>query len=476
MAETQTLKFADQDFGSLAENVSRVKLSNMYVVENPLSVSGVSYIPRPTLNLFSTLTGAIRGIWYQSQQGTTVVYVVAGTTLYSLDPVSGVGTSIGTIPGTDYCTFSSSIYHVAITGNGSLFLYNGTVLTPVGIPDAHLVTNVVCLDNYFIVGAVNTSKFYFVRPGNTTIDPLDFISAERNPDDIVAVATVGDELWVLGQSTTEVFADTGDQTAPFIRISNRVYYSGCADKRTVIVGSSFAQSSIYGSGGVLPCLIWVSSSKEVILAQGRPIKISNESIEELLKASTIFRAWAFRTNKHDFYVLCTDVATMVYDLTAQKWYRWSSYAKDTWDAVYGIQVNDTVLCATDAGSQVYTLSSNQIDANQEYLVCEVTGFLPNPSVNGYQCNRITLLLNYGFASSYGTFPVVEMRFSDDGGHTWTNYFQGSVGSRGAFDQYVAFRSLGQVSLPGRMIEIRFSEVQTFRFDGGTLNDITSGGK
>ena len=102
------LDLTNQDFGSLSENVSRIKLSNMYLVENPLSLSGRSYITRPTLSSFTSLGANIRGIWYQSQGGATTVYVVAGEVLYKLD-AAGVPTSVGTIPGTDFCTFASSI-------------------------------------------------------------------------------------------------------------------------------------------------------------------------------------------------------------------------------------------------------------------------------------------------------------------------------------------------------------------------------
>ena len=472
--DTQTINFTDQDFESLSENVSRVKLSNMYTVQNPLSISGVSYIPRPTLTSFSAFTGKkVRGVWYQAQQGKTSIYVVADTTLYTLSN-TGVATSVGTVLGTDFCTFASTIYHIGITGGGGLYLYDGTTLTSVTIPDAQTVTNVTSLDNYFVVGIQNTSRFYWVKPGAVSIDGLSFVSAERNPDDVVAVATVGDELWVIGQNTTEVFIDTGDQSAPFQRVNGRVYYSGCIDKYSVAVGTSLVGSSIYGGGGVLPCLIWVTSSKEVILSQGRPNKISNESIEELLKRATTYRGWTFRTNKHDFYVLNTDIATLVYDLTSGKWYRWNTYQKNYWDASFGVQVNDVVYVSSDYSGNVYKLTNKAVDNTQDYLVCEVSGFIQSQSENGTFCHRVTLSMNFGFASDYAATPVIEMRWSDDGGHTWTGYMQGQIGSRGSYGTVVSFRSLGSMVIPGRQIEIRFSEVQTFRFDGGVLNDKPGG--
>lgn len=454
------IELAKQDFESFSENVSRVKLSNMYVVENPLSLTGYSYIPRPTLESFGEIVGKInRGIWYQSSNGQTIVYMVAGESLYRLNN-DGSATVLGNIFGTDFCTFASTIYHIAICANGRLYLYDGTLLTNVDIPDGNLATDVTSLDNYFIIGITNSNRFYWIEPGEITINGLSFISAERNPDDIVSVYALGDELWVIGQSTAEVFSSSGDINAPFVRISGRVYVSGTVDKHTVTRALK----------NTLPCLIWVTPSKEVVLCQGVPDKISNESVEEILKRATVFRSWSFTTNRHDFYVLNTDVASLVYDITANLWYRWASYQKDFWNATSGVHINDTVYCVTDFDGKIYKLSYDVTDSDGEYLVCEVGGFIPNNGRNPVGCNDVTLFMNTGSANSYAANPFVELRWSDDNGKSWSGYVQGATGSQGLYNTIVSFRSLGLIRRPGRRIEIRFSELQSFRLDGATFND------
>lgn len=447
------------DFGSLNSNVPRLKVSNMYVVENPLSVNQYSYIARPSLGLLTTIPNQkIRGIWYQAQGGGTRIYVVAGTSLYILN-ADYTYTRIGDIPGTSFCTFASTIFHIAIVSDGALFLYDGSTLSSVSVPDSQIISDVTSLDNYFIVGILNSNKFYWTRPGEITIDALDFASAERNPDDIVTMISVGDELWSIGQSTVEIFTDSGDQDAPFIRIPGRVYQLGCEDKQSIV-------RTLKDS---LPCLVWVTPSKEVVLAQGQPYKISDESIEELLKNSTTFTGWAFRTNKHDFYVLTTDIVTVVYDLTLGLWYRWSSYQQETWKALSGIQINDQVYAVSDASGEIYTLTYNPKDLSLDFLVCEVGGFIPNSTNVPIPCNSVTLFLNYGYSTSYSQNPLIEHRWSDDGGSTWATYVQGSLGSQGNYDTDVQYRSLGQIKKPGRYVEFRFSEIQNFRLDGAVMN-------
>lgn len=454
------IDLAKTDFGSLSENVNRLKLSNMYLVENPLSVSGVSYISRPSLSLFGNIPSQrIRGIFYQAGNGVTTVYIVAGNSFYKLN-TDGSTTFIGDTPGTTFCTFATTIYHIAIVSDGALYLYDGTTLTKVDIPDAQIVSDVTSLDNYFIVGIQNTNKFYWVEPGNTVIDGLSFTSAERNPDDIVTVIAVGDEMWAIGQNTVEIFTDSGDKDAPFVRIAGRVYQTGCVDKHSLVKCNKDS----------LPCLIWVTPTKEVVLAQGVPTKISNESVEELLRKSTTFVAWTFRTNRHDFYVLTTDNETIVFDLNAGSWYRWSSYQQDTWNAYSGVQIDSVIYAVNKTGGNIYTLTNNPVDTSTDYIVCEVGGFIPNATNLAQSCTSITLFMNYGFSPLYSLGPLVELRFSDDGGANWTSYYQGSLGTKGGYDTTVRYRSLGSFSRPGRYIELRFSEISSFRLDGATLND------
>ena len=454
------INLSKTDFGSLNENVTRLKVSNMYLVENPLSPSGYSYVARPTLSIVNNIPGtSLRGIWYQASEGVTKVYVVANDTLYLLN-ADGTYTRLGNIPGTGFCTFTSTIYYIAIASDGRLFLYNGAALTEVAVPDGARVSDVTSLDNYVIVGIEGTNKFYWINPGGLTIDGLSFASAERNPDDIVTLTAVGDELWVIGQSTIEIFTDSGDINAPFVRIPGRVYQIGCQDKHSVVRTLK----------DTLPCLIWVTPSKEVVLAQGIPSKISNESIEELLKTSSTFTAWSFRTSKHDFYALTTDTVTVVYDITNSAWYRWSSYGQATWKAVFGVQINDTIFAVNANNGETYQLSFDNKDLATDFLVCEVGGFIPNPTNSPMLCNSITLLLNYGFSSSYAQNPIIELRWSDDGGATWSTYMQGTTGVRGRYDTDVRYRSLGKIVKPGRYIELRFSEIQTFRLDGAVMND------
>jgi hypothetical protein len=455
------IELTKSDFGSEVANVARLKLCNMYVVENPLSVSGFSYIRRPSLTTIKDIgLQPNRGLWSQNKGGVTSLYIVSGTLLYLYNLQTGSLTPAGTLPGTDLCQFASSIFHVAILADGGLYLSDGEIITRVDIPDNLVPTSVTSLDNYFLISCDNSNKIYYLLPGEKVIDPLSFLSAERNPDDVKAVKAINDEVWVLGEDSTEILVDSGDIAAPFVRLSGRVYDIGCYDPKSVVRSTKNS----------LPCLIWVSSNREVILAKGVPSKISNESIEELLKPCTSFVGWSFRRAKHDFYVLTTETVTVVYDLNLDLWFRWFNYGQNTWSAYTGVQVNDVTYTISGKTTTLEKLEEGFEDYDDQYIICEVSGFVPISSQKSEPCSGVTLLMNFGSSGSYVVNPIVELRWSDDSGFSWSTYVQGQSGLAGEYSSDIRFRSLGLIRKPGRYFEIRFTDVESFRLDGAIMNE------
>lgn len=447
-------------YGSISQNIPEIKLHNMYVTENPLSVSGYSYVTRPVISNFVDFTDEpVRGIYYQQGFANNRIMIVAGDIFYTIND-NGSKNIIGIIEGTDICQFASTIYGVAIISGGVLYIYDGIVITEVLIPDAETPTSVTSLNNYFIISVQNSNKFFWINPGETVVDPLSFASAEANADDITAVKAISDELWIVGKETTEVWAISGDANAPFLRISGRIFNKGCIS----------VQSVTEGVADNLPCLVWVSNNKEVLLAQGSPVKISNPFVEEVLRDSSAYHGWFFQRQRNDFYVLTTNVMTLVFDLTNQVWYRWSTINQDTWKISGGVQKNENLFGVNLLNPDyLYKLVDGYIDGNQDSLVCEVTGFVSHTSRTKVACGFVDLVANSGFSSTYSTEPIVELRWSDDQGVNWSPYVQASLGLRGLTESVIRFRSLGSIKMPGRRFEFRFSLAEPFRLDYALMN-------
>jgi hypothetical protein len=446
-------------FKSLDQSIPDVKLNNFYLTENPLTPEQLSLVSRPILQSYINLgSEPIRGFWRQEGSFNNDWLIVLGTTLLRFDGVNVV-TQIGTLEGLGYCQFAGTSDKVVIISGVFAYISDGATTSKLALPDDQPAGSVASINGYFVISILNSMRFYWIRPGGATVDALDFASAERTPDAIVAVVVISDELWFLGESSVEVWAPTDDANAPFQRISGRVFTFGCSSKTTTVSTSV----------GGYPCLIWVSQNKEVVLAQGSPQIISNPSIEEFLRSSSDYRAWSFRRNRNDFYILHTSQGTLVFDLTQGSWYDWQTYGQITWKANLGIQVNDKVYASSNTGGDIFLLDEGGASSD-DLLICEVSGFIPIEGQNTVVCGNINVSASFGASPSYTSSPKIEIRFSDDRGFSWSEYYQQTLGLKGDYSANASFRSLGSMKKPGRFIELRFSEASRFRLDYVTYNE------
>lgn len=441
-------------------DLARIRLRNMYLTENRFSPDKIARMTRPTLTRFKEISNLpVYGFWRQEGTLDNFWLVVAGELLYKIDPVSYVATLIGSLPGTEYCTFAGTVDRVLIVRNGVAYSTDGTTITAINMPDARPVGSVATIDGAFLLGERDAQRFYWIFPGEIDPDPLSFASAERTPDSVTSINIISDEIWFLGASGVEVWQTTGDADFPYVRIAGRVYSEGCISPAT----------SCTASVGGQPCLLWVTETRAVMMAQGSPSRISTPSVEDELRFATNFRAWTFRMNRHDFYVISTDQSTLVFDITQQIWSKWDSYLHDFWRAHLGIQVNENVY-AGDSDLGIIWRLDESYDDDGDPIVREVSGFVLATGMGG-PCSSVNLRMNVGWAPGYSQLPLIEMRWSDDYGFSWGPYLPANVGYKGNYEYDVTWRSLGNFERPGRQFEFRFSEPATFRIDYATMNEV-----
>lgn len=100
----------------------------------------------------------------------------------------------------------------------------------VPMPDDVPPKSVAFIAGYVIVvvdgGYGVNGRFYWINPGETEIDPLNYATAERAPDPVISVRAVGDQFWLLGTNSTEVWYPTGDGNTPFARVQGRLFDRG----------------------------------------------------------------------------------------------------------------------------------------------------------------------------------------------------------------------------------------------------------
>jgi hypothetical protein len=129
--------------------------------------------------------------------------------------------------------------------------------------------------NGFVLAAVaGKDRFYWLQPGSLQFQPLDFATAERFPDKILQIRVVGDEFWLLGEKSVEVWRATGDGAAPFQRIEGRAFnfgvYGGTAvrmkDTSVVLVADDGTVFSIAGNPSAISNPAIAEKTRDAILA------------------------------------------------------------------------------------------------------------------------------------------------------------------------------------------------------------------
>lgn len=161
-----------------------------------------------------------------------------------------------------------------ITDGYELQYTNGTAaLSPIATPDDIPFISIDVFNGYVLCVQNNSDRFYWIQPSEITINPLDFATAERFPDKILQVRVVGDEFWLLGEKSIEVWRATGDGDAPFQRIEGRAFNFG-------IVGGTAVRLDDTS-------VICVADDGSVYNIAGVPTKISNPSVAERIRDGII---------------------------------------------------------------------------------------------------------------------------------------------------------------------------------------------
>lgn len=146
-----------------------------------------------------------------------VCYRVMGTNLVTVASngavtvLGDVGGPINTLVSMDY-----SFDRLAIASGGRLYYWNGS-LTQVTDPDLGVVLDVVWVDGYFMT-TDGTSLVVTELTDPTQVNPLKYGSSEVDPDPVVALLKLRNEVYALNRNTIEVFDNVGGDFFPFQRI------------------------------------------------------------------------------------------------------------------------------------------------------------------------------------------------------------------------------------------------------------------
>jgi len=222
-----------------------IVLLNRFLEKDPTNlVEGTALLSRPGSDaLVQCAGGTIRGNYSKQGMFNGDLLTVSGHNLWRVASTTGVATQItGTIAGdtNPYLTWMKGIgYEYMFISDGATLQYaavGDTALTTVtGMDVGELPKALASVSGFVLVSVADSQKVYFLEPGTTTIDPLNFFEKESAPDAVLDMLTVGDQTLIMGNGSTENWYATGDFNAPFAPIQGRVYQRGIVEGTPVLV-------------------------------------------------------------------------------------------------------------------------------------------------------------------------------------------------------------------------------------------------
>ncbi len=383
-----------------------------------------------------------------------LLFAVCGQNVYRID-TSYAATLLGTLP--------NSAGPVSITDNGTQVLFSHkqgwhfcTLTGPlqqVSDPDAPLDAIVTCQDGYVLFTDTD-DRFGITALNNVSaIDPLDIATAEGVPDGLIALVSDHREAWLLCNTSTEIWGDTGNALFPFERIPGGMLETGICARWSI----ARADDSIF----------WVSADRvgnaTVIRTNAyKPIRISTHALDHELEGEEIGDAigFAYQQEGHTFYWLCLPTAdqTWVYDCATQLWHRrgWldaqgvlhrhraNCYAFFNGEHIVGDWENGK-LYALDLGT--YTDDGNTIYRERAWPI-------PDAERRRIRIDRVELIAEMGDGnqSTPSVTEQVAIQVSHDGGRSFGFKRYQGLGQIGARLVRAVWRRLGM----GRASVLRVS--------------------
>jgi hypothetical protein len=400
----------------------------------------------------AVVTGAISGT-------TLTVTAVSSGTLYVGQTIQGTGVTANTmITALGTGTGGAGTYTVSASQTiASITLY-ALNFTQIPSTDGAFsgATTVDIVDNYFVYNRPNTQQFGASNALSPISSNISFSSKDGAPDNLVALIVDHREVYLLGETSSEVWVDVGAAQFPFQRIPGTSTQHGIAAPYSVSrLGNSFAYLSRNNRG-----------QAEIMQMNGYiPSRISNHAVENTLVGQYIDDAisWTYQLEGHEIFVISfpTINITWAYDIASGMWHKWlyynnlGQYERHRGNCCAVFQ--GIVLVGDYANGTIYKLDKqNYTDSGQTIRRLRRTPHLVVDFQREYFDElQIQFQPGVGLAVGTGKDPQAMLRWSNDGGSTWSNEHWVTIGQQGRYKNRAIWRRLGMAR--DRVFEVVVSD-------------------
>jgi len=388
------------------------------------------------------VTGSISGT-------TLTVSAVTSGTLKIGQTIEGTGVTDGTII-TAFGTGSggAGTYTVSASqtvSSTTIYALNWTVL-PSNDGAFEGGGTVDISDNYFVYNKPQSQLWAASDLLSPITDPLSFASKDGSPDDLVAIIVDRREVYLLGEMSSEAWLDVGSVPFPFQRIQGSSTQQGIAAAYSCArVGNSFAYVSKNNRG-----------EATIVQMNGYiPQRISTHAVETTLVGQDVSDAiaWTYQLEGHETYVVTfpsigTNGLTWAYDITTGLWHKWlytnnqNEYERHRGNCCAFF--NQQVLLGDYENGKLYRLSLSQYtDDGQLIRRLRRCPHITTDLQRQYFAElQIQFQPGVGLPVGQGQDPQAMLRWSDDGGFTWSNENWVTIGKQGQYFTRAMWRRLG----------------------------------
>jgi hypothetical protein len=498
-------------------NAADNRMVNLFPEATPEGSKDTGFLNRaPGLRTLARVgTGPIRAVWANQTRGEDA-FVVSGSEFYSIN-TNYVARLIGNVTGTGPVSIADNGIQLFLACNPDGFIYNKAtqVFQKITDPDFAGAITVGYIDGYFVFNQPDSQIVWVTTLlDGTSVDPLDFASAESAPDILLSLAVNNREVWLFGTNSTEVWYDAALPGFPLAPIQGAFNEVGCL--------AAYSVAKLDNS------LFWLGADARgfgvVYRNQGyNALRVSTHAIEFAIQNYAVLNdaiAYTYQQEGHSFYVLTFPTAgkTWVYDVATGLWHERAGFKNGDYtrhrsncqmnfnqDIIVGDFENGNIYAldldvykdgtgiqkwlrswrALPQGANNYKRTAQhtlQLDAetgvglnlypeyevpetittqsglgiataNVGLLLTEANDFLVTESGDDIGTDYDVLITTVHTAAP-GYYPQAMLRWSDDGGHTWSNEHWSSMGQLGNYGKRIFWRRLGMtVKLRDRVYEV-----------------------
>lgn len=361
---------------------------------------------------------------------------------------------IGTLQtDTGNVSIAENVFQLAIVDGPNLYIYiyDDETFSSYN-PEGWLGSNtVVTFGPYFVFIKPNSQQFYISKEyDGTVINPFDFASKEGESDNLVTMLSINQNLWLFGSKSIELFYNSGgtkDLPFPLTTMNGGLIQYGCSAPFSVALAENKAVwlgRDANGAG-----TIYMANSSD-------PVRISNFAIEyfiQNLDDITDAVAYTYQQEGHYFYVINfpSGKTTWVYDFVTKMWHERQYFNMNTAQgerhrSQLHVFWRNKHLVSDYNKSIIYEMSLDQYTDNDN----PIQRLRRSPHQFGENLERLLfasfqLDLDVGskYNIDYEKLPKINLRYSNDGGKTWSNILTIDLWQNGDYLAQAIWRRLGQ---------------------------------